>query len=101
MYDCEYCRESAFTPEQAKEVSRQVKSRAREYLNLLPPEAIVGIRKRCNLSQEELESLFGLGKKVVVRWERGRVLQSKTADVLLRLIDQNPAIVEDMRKIHP
>ena len=100
MYDCDRCGESVFTPEQAREVSKQVKSLARERLNLLPPEAVVDIRKRCNLSQEELERLFGLGKKVVVRWEKGRVLQNKTADVLLRLMDRNPDIVEDIRKIH-
>ena len=100
MYECERCGESTFTPEQDKAVSNRVKSVARERLNLLPPETIVGIRKRCNLSQEELERLFGLGKKVVVRWEKGRVLQSKTADVLLRLMDRNPDIIDDIRKIH-
>ena len=99
-YECERCGESTFTPEQAKEVSKRVKAKAREHLNLLPPEKVVSIRKRCNLSQKELEHLFGLGEKVVIRWEKGRVLQSKTADVLLRLMDQNPAIVEDLRKIH-
>ena len=91
MYDCAACGEAVFTPEQAA---------ARERLNLLSPESIVDIRKRCNLSQEELERLFGLGQKVVVRWEKGRVLQSKTADVLLRLLDRNPAIIEEMRQIH-
>ena len=100
MYDCAACGEAVFTPEQAAEVSRRVKSAARERLNLLSPESIVDIRKRCNLSQEELERLFGLGQKVVVRWEKGRVLQSKTADVLLRLLDRNPAIIEEMRQIH-
>ena len=100
MYDCAACGEGVFTPEQAAEVSRRVKSAAREQLNLLSPESIVDIRKRCNLSQEELERLFGLGQKVVVRWEKGRVLQSKTADVLLRLLDRNPAIIEEMRQIH-
>jgi putative zinc finger/helix-turn-helix YgiT family protein len=99
-YECERCGESTFDAEQHKAVSEKVKSKAREGLNLLPPEAIVGIRKRYNLSQAELENLFGLGEKVVIRWEKGRVLQSKTADVLLRLMDQNPAIVEDLRKIH-
>ena len=99
MYECERCGESTLTAEQAREVSKQVKSLAREHLNLLPPEAIVAIRKRCNLSQEELERLFGLGKKVVIRWERGRVLQSSTADVLLRLIDQDPGIVDEIRRI--
>ncbi len=100
MYECERCGESTLTPEQAREISKQVKSLAREHLNLLPPEKIIDIRKRCHLSQKELESLFGLGEKVVIRWEKGRVLQSKTADVLLRLMDQNPDIVEDLRKVH-
>lgn len=100
MYDCAACGEGVFTPEQAAEVSRRVKAAARERLDLLSPESIVDIRKRCNLSQEELERLFGLGQKVVVRWEKGRVLQSKTADVLLRLLDRNPAIIEEMRQIH-
>ena len=68
---------------------------------MLPPEAIVGIRKRCKLSQKEMEQLFGLGEKVVIRWEKGRVLQSKTADVLLRLMDRNPDIVEELRKVRP
>ena len=100
MYECERCGECVFTPEQAKAVDQRVKAKARERLGLLPPEKVVSIRKRCDLSQAELERLFGLGEKVVIRWEKGRVLQSKTADVLLRLMDQNPAIVEDLRKIH-
>lgn len=100
MYDCTACGESVFTPEQAAEVSRRVKAAARERLKLLEPEAIGEIRKRCDLSQEELERLCGLDKKVVARWEKGRSLQSKTADVLLRLMDKNPAIVEEMRQIH-
>ena len=58
-------------------VSIQVKSKAREHSGLLYPEAIVGIRKRCNLSQKKLEILFSLGEKVVIRWEKGRVLQGK------------------------
>lgn len=105
MYECERCGESTLTPEQDREVSERVKTLAREHLQLLPPEAIVAIRRRYNLSQEELERLFGLGQKVVIRWEKGRVLQSKTADVLLRLMERNPSIVDELRRvraqIHP
>lgn len=100
MYECERCGESVLDPQQDKAVSERVKAAARERLKLLEPEAIGDIRKRCDLSQEELERLCGLDKKVVARWEKGRSLQSKTADVLLRLMDKNPAIVEEMRRIH-
>ncbi len=34
----------------------------------------------------------------MIQWERGRVSQSKTADVLLRLMDQTPDIVDDYGK---
>ena len=100
MYDCDRCGESTFSAEQDKFVSDMVKCKARERLALLPPEKILSIRKRCNLTQEEMERLFGLGQKVVIRWEKGRVLQSKTADVLLRLLDRNPAIIEEIRQLH-
>ena len=99
MYECDRCCESVFTPEQAREVDRRVKLVARQRLALLPPEKILAIRKRCNLTQEEMERLFGLGQKVVIRWEKGRVMQSKTADVLLRLLDRNPAIIDELRQI--
>lgn len=99
MYDCDRCGEATFSAEQDKLVSDLVKQKAREKLGLLNPESVLGIRKRCNLTQEEMEQLFGLGQKVVIRWEKGRVMQSKTADVLLRLIDRNPAIIDELRQI--
>lgn len=99
MYECDYCGEGALTPEQDMAISNKVKSLARKHLKLLPPDTIVAIRRRYGLSQQELERLLGLGKKVVIRWEKGRVLQSKTADVLLRLMNQNPSIVDELREI--
>ena len=41
--------------------------------------------------------LLGLGEKVVTRWERGKVLQTKAADVVLRLMDVFPSVVEYLR----
>jgi HTH-type transcriptional regulator/antitoxin MqsA len=99
MYECDRCGESTLTPEQDKNLCDRVKAAARERLELLPPEAVLAIRKRHGLTQEELERLLGVGKKVVIRWEKGRVLQSSTADVLLRLIDRNPDIINQLREI--
>ena len=99
MYDCDRCGEATFSAEQDKLVSDLVKRKVREKLGVLNPEEILGIRKRCNLTQEEMEQLFGLGQKVVIRWEKGRVMQSKTADVLLRLLDRSPAIIDELRQI--
>ena len=98
MYRCESCGEEFFTSEQSRELSRQIKSRVREEAGLLSPERIVEIRKNLGLSQTELEDLFGLGDKVVTRWENGRVVQGRTADVALRLLEMEPGLLPKLRK---
>lgn len=97
--ECEACGEQVLTPEQARYISQSVKKIAREKLDLLAPEKIVSIRREYGLSQEELERLLGLGEKVVTRWERGKVLQAKTADVVLRLMDAFPSVVQYLRRM--
>ncbi len=56
------------------------------------------IRKNLGLSQAELEELFGLGEKVVTRWENGRVIQGRTADVALRLLEMDRGMLPKLRK---
>jgi len=97
MYECSSCGERFFTPEQARAVSIATKNYVRQKQGLLSPEAIIGIRRRLQLSQTNLEKLFGLGPKVVTRWETGRVVQSKTADIALRLLDMDPPKVQKLR----
>ncbi len=99
MYRCESCGEEFFTAEQSRELSRQIKNRVREDLGLLSPERIVEIRKNLGLSQAEMEDLFGLGEKVVTRWENGRVIQGRTADAALRLLEMEPSLLPRLRKI--
>lgn len=96
MYECWSCGKRFFTPDQIKAVSLAVKRQARVKAGLLAPEEIVEIRKKLGLSQSELERLFGLGSKVVTRWETGRVVQSKAADVALRLLALDP---ENLKRI--
>jgi HTH-type transcriptional regulator / antitoxin MqsA len=98
MYRCESCGEEFFTAEQSRELSRRIKNRVREDLGLLSPERIVEIRKNLGLSQAEMEELFGLGEKVVTRWENGRVIQGRTADVALRLLEMDPGLLPKLRK---
>jgi len=97
MYECAACGERFFTAEQAKAVSVAVKRQVRAEAGLLTPEEIVAIRQKLSLSQNDLEQLFGLGSKVVTRWETGRVVQSKAADVALRLLALDPANLKRLR----
>jgi putative zinc finger/helix-turn-helix YgiT family protein len=96
MCECASCGKRFFTPDQVKAVKLAVKRQARVAAGLLTPEEIVAIRKRLGLSQIELERLFGLGSRVVTRWETGRVVQSKAADVALRLLALDP---ENLKRI--
>jgi hypothetical protein len=41
------------------------------------------------------ETVLGLGRKTVVRWETGRVVPSKAADQLLRAVRERPALFYD------
>ena len=90
MCECASCRKRFFTPDQVKVVLLAIKRRARVKAGLLAPEEIAAIRKNLGLSQSELERLFGLGPKVVTRWETGRVVHSRAADVALRLLALDP-----------
>jgi HTH-type transcriptional regulator/antitoxin MqsA len=66
---------------------------------LLTPDDIRRIRGKYGLSQARLEALLRTGPKTVVRWERGTVFQSAAADTLLRLLDQDPAILQALTRI--
>lgn len=99
VYHCDHCGQDSLTPEQARMYSRTVKNEVRKKLGLLPPEQIVAIRERAGLTQEELEELLGQGPKVVTRWESGRVIQGRSADTVLRLIEREPGLVKALREI--
>jgi putative zinc finger/helix-turn-helix YgiT family protein len=101
MFRCSDCHEDFFTSEQARTVSVEVKNAVRQMYGLLPPERIVAIREKLGLTQTQLEHLFDQGPKVVTRWENGRVIQNKNADMILRMLDRDPkllAIVEGIEK---
>jgi putative zinc finger/helix-turn-helix YgiT family protein len=98
MFRCAECQEEFFNPEQAQAVSVEVKNTVRRLSGLLPPERILAIREKVHLTQSELERLFGQGPKVVTRWESGRVIQSKTADTILRMLEKDPDIILSLLK---
>jgi len=99
MHECSTCGERTLSPDQLKAVSQRIKGIVRERENLLSPETIVAIRKRHKLTQPQLEGLLGVGRKVVTRWEHGTVVPAPTVDLVLRLIDRVPGLVDEIRKI--
>jgi putative transcriptional regulator len=98
-FHCAGCGEDFLTPEQARAMSIAVKNEVRKKLGLLSPERIAAIREKAGLTQAQLEQRLGLGPKVVVRWESGKVIQGKAADTVLRLLEREPELVKDLQEI--
>jgi putative zinc finger/helix-turn-helix YgiT family protein len=99
FFRCGSCKEEFVTPGQIRIYARAVKNEVRKKHGLLPPERIAEIRAKLGLTQSELEDLLGTGPKVVVRWESGKVIQSRGHDNMLRLLDRDPAVLKSLRQI--
>lgn len=96
---CDRCSAEYATPEQMERTQQRAVAQIRTEEGLLTPDDIRRIRAKYDLSQARLEALLRTGPKTVVRWERGTVFQSAAADTLLRLLDQNPAILTALTRI--
>src|SRR5687768_16682456 len=81
---CDACGEIMYSPEQVDRAQEVIYAEVRRRENLLAPGEVAAIRGTLGLKQDEFERLLGVGPKTVVRWESGRVFQSKAADALMR-----------------
>ncbi len=93
-YQCVECGEVVFTPAQLDVAHRAATTEMRRQRGFLPPNAIRAFRLGRGLTQAQYEQLLGSGPKTVVRWERGTVCQSRSADLLMRLLDAVPGVYE-------
>jgi len=56
-------------------------------------ESVHDLREKYKLSQGEFARLFGVSLRTLQQWEQGRTYPSGAAQVLLKVIAHNPAIV--------
>ena len=89
---CGNCEEPFYTPLQAMARSRNRAQAIREAQGLQSPEQIRSARAALNMTQEQFESALGVGRKTVVRWERGTVVPSSAANGLLWVAEKYPSI---------
>jgi len=66
-------------------------------LGLLTPAEIRAGRERLKLTQQELQSLLGLGGNSLSRWENGHIYQARSMDTLLRLVFGLSTVVDYLR----
>ncbi len=90
---CDTCGEVYLDAPAIRLAEHQAIAKVRATRGLLTPDGIRSLRSRLGVSQAGLERLLGTGPKTVVRWEKGTVCQSATADRLMRLLDERPELV--------
>ena len=95
---CGSCGEGFYGPGEIGDHFIRAANDLRRSMGLLIPGEIREIRLRLGLSQADFEKLLGVGRKTVVRWERGTVTQSKPVDSLLRVVGGIQPAVEFLRQ---
>jgi putative zinc finger/helix-turn-helix YgiT family protein len=93
---CTACGENVFGSGQVDAMHREAAALARIERGLLAPDEIRVLRFELGLTQEALEHALGMGPGTVVRWERGAVIQSATADRLMRLLRAHPELLAEL-----
>jgi HTH-type transcriptional regulator/antitoxin MqsA len=96
---CEQCGEGLLDPAGADLLQRDSVRQLRQTKGLLTSDEIRKLRQSLGLSQAAFEHLLGTGSKTVVRWEKGTVFQSSTADRLMRVMREMPEVVEVLRSL--
>jgi HTH-type transcriptional regulator / antitoxin MqsA len=91
---CERCGEGFLDAHAMELLEREAVRQLRKIKGLLTSDEIKGLRRSLGLSQAAFEHLLGTGPKTVVRWEKGTVFQSATADRLMRVIKEMPEVID-------
>ena len=88
FFRCAKCGDEQRTLEQREAAERAAVAALREQHGLLAPRAIRQLREGLGLTTAQLgELLYGVPAGVVEGWERGRYLQNREADALLRSLE--------------
>ena len=99
---CNACDEQFYTYEQSMASSRAHAAAVRAAKGLPSPEVIQRTRVDLGMTQATFEQALGVGKKTVVRWERGTVPPSRAACLALWLARTHPDVFLDYaRERHP
>ena len=94
---CTECGEVFLSPKELKESLLQLTNFKRSVDNLLTTNDIKRIRKKLNLTQKDASAIFGGGIRAFYKYETGENTQSKSLDILLRLIDSRRISLQDIR----
>ena len=96
---CSECGEGFLTPKDLDSSKRDIADNKRIIEHRLKSDEIKKFRKKEKLTQKQAGEIFGGGANAFSKYERGEIIQSKSTDVLMRLVKSKKITIEDIKKI--
>lgn len=96
VYACDTCEEEIVDPKTLRATEKVLTDFRRRLDGLLASDEIKAIRKKLGKTQAEMAEWLGVGEKNFARYENGQVTQSKTMDLLLRILGKFPNILNNL-----
>jgi putative zinc finger/helix-turn-helix YgiT family protein len=93
FFRCDRCGDEQFTVERREIEEKTALAAIRAAHGLLSPREIRALRGRLGLTQAQLgELVYGVPKGLIEGWERGRYLQNREADAMLRSLEDRETL---------
>lgn len=98
---CKNCDEMFFDPSELDKSTQSFQEFKKQInKNSFDPNFIKSIRKKLGLSQKEAGIIFGGGVNVFSRYEHGKATPQKSLLLLLKLLDQNPTLYQQIKEFN-
>jgi HTH-type transcriptional regulator/antitoxin MqsA len=95
---CPACAEVVLEMEEAERFGQQIREFNKQVnAAIVDPQFIAGVRKKLKLDQREAAELFGGGVNAFSRYENGKTKPSLALVKLLKVLDQHPDLLSEVR----
>lgn len=95
FYRCSRCEDVHRTVEQREDAEKAAVEAVREAHDLLRPREIRRLREDLRLTTEQVgDLLYGVPRSIVEGWERGRYVQNREVDAMLRRLHEREFLEE-------
>ena len=95
---CPACAEVVLDMEEAERFGLQIRDFNKQVnAAIVDPQFIAGVRKKLKLDQREAAELFGGGVNAFSRYENGKTKPSLALVKLLKVLDQHPDLLSEVR----
>lgn len=96
---CESCKEGFLSHADIKATKIELADFKRKQDGLFTTKEIKAVRKKLHLTQAEASEMFGGGVRAFYRYESGEITQSRSTDLLLKLLAKNAININAMEEV--